>query len=112
MPLPMVHFSTAVKVNTLKDAKSPEYYLGSISPDAVHMRANYVSEDKVVSHCNARTMEAIDELDALCAIADISSGKEREFLLWQERFIRRRSQPGNTEPCIGITAERAGTLIT
>ncbi len=49
MPLPMVHLSTAVKINTLQDLKSPEFYLGSISPDAVHMRTGFVRDDKARS---------------------------------------------------------------
>ena len=64
MPLPMVHLSTAVKINTLQGLKSPEFYLGSISPDAVHMRAGFVPNDKTRSHCNARVLAAINELDS------------------------------------------------
>ena len=58
MPLPMVHLSTAVKINTLQGLKSPEFYLGSISPDAVHMRTGFVRDDKIRSHCNARELAA------------------------------------------------------
>ena len=81
MPLPMVHLSTAVKINTLQGLKIPEFYLGSISPDAVHMRTGFVREDKTRSHCNARELAAIDELDSLCAMIKKRMGKEREFLL-------------------------------
>ena len=45
MPLPMVHLSTAVKISILQGLKSPEFYLGSLSPDAVHMRAGFVRDD-------------------------------------------------------------------
>ena len=65
MPLPMVHLSTAVKINILQGVKSPEFYLGSISPDAVHMRDGFVLDNKTRSHCNARVLAAISELDSL-----------------------------------------------
>ncbi len=81
MPLPMIHLSTAVKINILQRLKSPEFYLGSISPDAVHMRSGFVREDKIRSHCNARELTAIGELGPLCIMIEKSTGKEREFLL-------------------------------
>lgn len=81
MPLPMVHLSTAVKINTLQGLKSPEFYLGSISPDAVHMRTGFVCDDKTRSHCNARMLASINELDSLCVMIKNSVCKEREFLL-------------------------------
>ena len=81
MPLPMVHLSTAVKINTLQGLKSPEFYLGSISPDAVHMRTGFVRDDKPRSHCNARMLTSINELDSLCVMIKNSVCKEREFLL-------------------------------
>ena len=81
MPLPMVHLSVAVKIGTLQGLKSPEFYLGSISPDAVHMRAGFVRDDKTRSHCNARMLASIDELDSLCVMIEKSVGKEGEFLL-------------------------------
>jgi len=81
MPLPMIHLSTAVKIKTLHGLKSPEFYLGSISPDAVHMRTGFVREDKTRSHCNARVLEAIEELDSMCVMIEKSVGKEKDFLL-------------------------------
>ena len=81
MPLPMVHLSTAVKISTIQGLKSPEFYLGSISPDAVHMRTGFVRDDKTRSHCNARVLASIDKLDSLCVMIEKSAGKEREFLL-------------------------------
>lgn len=81
MPLPMVHLSTAVKISTLQGMKSPEFYLGSISPDAVHMRTGFVRDDKTRSHCNARMLAAIDELDSFCVMIEKSVGKEKEFLI-------------------------------
>lgn len=52
MPLPMVHLAVARKIalsyERLKDC--PEYYLGSISPDAIHMRKNSSRNDKCMTH--------------------------------------------------------------
>ena len=79
MPLPMIHLSVAVKINRLN--KSPEFYLGSISPDAVHMRDGYMHEDKVRSHCNVRKVAAINKLDCLCEKIRESEGEEQQFLL-------------------------------
>lgn len=81
MPLPMIHLCTAVKINSLKCSKSPEFYLGSIAPDAVHMRPGFVRDDKVKSHCNAREIAAIGKLEPLCEKIEKSVGKEQEFLL-------------------------------
>lgn len=80
MPLPMIHLCVAVKLN-IPIIKSGEFYLGNISPDAVHTRIGYVSEDKTISHCNARKIENIGELDALCDLIRGSDGGKREFLI-------------------------------
>lgn len=51
MPLPIVHLGVAknlldkIKVDNISD-----YYLGSISPDAMHMRESSDREDKRISH--------------------------------------------------------------
>ncbi|MDF2543731.1 MAG: hypothetical protein K0S47_3449 [Herbinix sp.] len=52
MPLPMVHLATAREyANETTDLLNcPEFYLGSISPDAIHMRQNILSSDKGVTH--------------------------------------------------------------
>ena len=109
MPLPMIHLSTAVKINTLKVMKSPEFYLGNISPDAVHMRAGFVREDKIKSHCNARVLAAIDELDSLCVMIEKSVGKEREFILgylvhiltdlfWEDTVLKKYGEQYESDP--------------
>lgn len=51
MPLPMVHLGVARKfaVDTFL-IDCPKFYLGSISPDAVHMRDNLSKDDKTLSH--------------------------------------------------------------
>lgn len=52
MPLPMVHLCVAKELSIynshLKDF--PEFYLGVISPDAIHMRMNTNREDKGITH--------------------------------------------------------------
>jgi hypothetical protein len=48
MPWPMVHFSIAEKL--FDHDPSPEFLLGSIAPDAIHMRANTTRQDKGRTH--------------------------------------------------------------
>ncbi|CAN7444796.1 zinc dependent phospholipase C family protein [Paenibacillus sp. LjRoot56] len=48
MPWPMVHFSIAEKC--FDHDPSPEFLLGSIAPDAIHMRANTTRKDKGRTH--------------------------------------------------------------
>lgn len=51
MPLPMVHLSTAVKAcEKLHIKPSPQLLLGSIAPDAIHMRKDIGREGKSVTH--------------------------------------------------------------
>lgn len=52
MPFPMVHLSSAKNIlnHTREIVKPCEFLLGSIAPDSVHFRANYVSEMKKISH--------------------------------------------------------------
>lgn len=57
MPLPMVHLGTAHGIieNSLLPVRDlPAFYLGSIAPDGVHMRANPGPEAKVISHLGTR----------------------------------------------------------
>lgn len=55
MPLPMVHLCTAREyahdISTLMNC--PEFYLGSISPDAIHMRKDAGKESKGITHLHA-----------------------------------------------------------
>jgi hypothetical protein len=48
MPWPMVHFAIATKVSL--SSPSPNFLLGSIAPDAIHMRDNMTREDKGLTH--------------------------------------------------------------
>jgi hypothetical protein len=47
MPLPMVHLKIAVQSHSLAERSlTPEFLLGSLAPDAIHMRANTNRDDK------------------------------------------------------------------
>lgn len=81
MPLPMIHLSVAYKINLPKCLKSPAFYLGSISPDAVHMRSGAEPSDKVKSHCNTREIATIGELAPLCEKINLSENEEKSFLI-------------------------------
>ena len=53
MPFGMTHLCIAKNLNerlskVIKDV--PQFYLGNMAPDAVHNRANYVSDYKKASH--------------------------------------------------------------
>lgn len=60
MPLPMVHLAVAREYAKGKSdlISCPEYYLGSISPDAIHMRANAQKSDKKITHLSAEDGES------------------------------------------------------
>lgn len=58
MPLPMIHLSVAVNVEKIiTPEKMPMFLLGSISPDAIHMRAGADRVDKRKTHCIGETRE-------------------------------------------------------
>lgn len=61
MPWPMVHFAIAAEISGLNP--SPSFLLGSIAPDAVHMRGNVTREDKGKTHLISNgTFPSIDKL--------------------------------------------------
>ncbi len=48
MPLPMVHLGVAKHLTeSLNISDKSSFYLGSIAPDAVHMRNNFQPQDKL-----------------------------------------------------------------
>jgi len=58
MPLPMVHFGVSHNLTSmLKPRDISLFYLGSIAPDAVHVRENFTREDKNISHLYNADME-------------------------------------------------------
>jgi hypothetical protein len=51
MPLPMVHLAVAVRTHELIGSEpTPAFLLGSIAPDAIHMRPNTTHSDKQRTH--------------------------------------------------------------
>ena len=53
MPLPMVHLAIAVQLaQESSQFPSSAFLLGSIAPDAIHMRPNINPDDKQVTHLN------------------------------------------------------------
>ena len=58
MPLPMIHLSVAVNIErNLGLENSPLFFLGSISPDAIHMRIDSSSKDKSKTHYKGETKD-------------------------------------------------------
>ena len=59
MPLPMVHLVVANRlVDSMEIGDPAGFFLGAISPDAVHMRANFTREHKAISHLSTGTDKA------------------------------------------------------
>lgn len=50
MPLPMVHLAIAVEMYIDTGEAPPNFLLGSLAPDAIHMRPNTTREDKHQTH--------------------------------------------------------------
>lgn len=51
MPLPMVHLAIAIKLaESWPSARTPEFLLGSLSPDAIHMRPRAGTAEKDATH--------------------------------------------------------------
>ena len=66
MPLPMVHLGVAQAIAAQRPISNlPAFYLGSIAPDAVHMRSNFCPEDKKRSHYFVKDSAQPGELQAL-----------------------------------------------
>jgi len=82
MPLPMVHLLVANGLKCDKINKTPEYFLGVIAPDAVHMRKDYKREHKTASHFGIKNVGGTEKIEEL--YEKIRSAKETErknFLL-------------------------------
>jgi len=70
MPLPMVHISVAALLEErgiVSVTDRAAYYLGSIAPDAIHMRKDPAPDAKIISHLNARNPENIANITAFRA---------------------------------------------
>lgn len=84
MPLPMVHLAAArLLTQTFDIANEAVYMLGSIAPDAVHMRENFRAEWKLASHLRD-TAESPKELvleRAIDMICNADCAEHRDFCI-------------------------------
>jgi hypothetical protein len=96
MPLPMVHLAVAVQMHKLLDSTaSPDFLLGSIAPDAIHIRAGSGRDDKRRVHLsefndpgNERVRAFLEQIGA-CGKLGFAEGYASHILtdrLWVERF--------------------------
>ena len=70
MPCPMVHLAVAVKIHDLgQSTPSPDFLLGSIAPDAIHMRSGSGPDDKQRVHLSELNDPQHDRLRELLASA-------------------------------------------
>ena len=96
----MVHLATAVRMHELESSiPNHDFLLGSIAPDAIHMRPGDAFQDKLRVHLSdvmdlryerARDLYMGKRMDDTCK-RDFSDGYVAHLLtdyLWQERIIR------------------------
>lgn len=84
MPLPMIHLSVAINIERkMKLEKSPLFFLGSISPDAIHMRSGAGRDDKQKTHCIGETRDkTLDNVREMLRHAkSLNEGDLRTFIL-------------------------------
>ncbi len=92
MPLPMVHLAVAVG---LGGDQSPAFLLGSIAPDAIHMRPQTDRESKAVTHLmspadsadHVRLRQMLSEHSALPAFAAGYAAHLLTDRLWEETMV-------------------------
>jgi hypothetical protein len=81
MPLPMVHLAVAHNIlNQIHVHKPDMYYLGAISPDAIHMRDGSARKDKNRVHLRSNDNKAWEKR-ALTLIVDNVDNKDYSFYL-------------------------------
>jgi hypothetical protein len=81
MPLPMVHLAVAMRMHALAGREpSPAFLLGSIAPDAIHMREGTSRGDKERTHledgCGGRPVRPYIRADA---VPDEAAGTEDPY---------------------------------
>ena len=81
MPLPMVHLLVAESLKSENIKKTAEYYLGAISPDAVHMREDYKREHKTASHFAIKNVGTAEKLAEFLEILNGTQEKDRKDFL-------------------------------
>ena len=82
MAQPMMHLLIADKIYQEKSSSIHsygEFLLGSIAPDAVHMRADYTREQKQISHYRYSSQSPISYFDTF--LGEYSTSENKDFVL-------------------------------
>ncbi len=95
MPLPMIHLSIAHHlVETYGYLSCPAFYLGSIAPDAIHIRAGTGRADKLAVHFIGQDGIDLDRVQALIARDRLGDGLTTGYaahvltdVYWRETVI-------------------------
>ncbi len=78
MPLPMVHL--AIAVDLAAGTPAPAFLLGSLAPDAIHMRDGFEREAKRITHLNSpRDSDKHEQVQDLLARYEDASLPRRAF---------------------------------
>lgn len=86
MPLPMVHLAIAVQLCQQHNKPlAPPFLLGSLAPDAIHMRANTTRDDKRVTHF-LRPDQTLDE-EQMASILARNGGASMPWLLFTAGYV-------------------------
>ncbi|MHB1152383.1 MAG: zinc dependent phospholipase C family protein [Eubacteriales bacterium] len=83
MALPMVHLNVAKNIsdsNNIIINNIPDFYLGAIAPDAVHMTEVQSGEAKSISHLNARAKDTTENLRAITDFIDCNKLSDSFYL--------------------------------
>jgi len=83
MPLPMVHLAIAVRLfERNSHVPPPPFLLGSLAPDAIHMRPHFTRADKDLTHLGKPSTTHDEEpLKILVQRADVTDQTQRAFLV-------------------------------
>lgn len=77
MPLPMVHLAIAVQAHTLANRRlTPAFVLGSLAPDAIHMRPGTDRDDKARVHLGLWQMSEPEALERIQNLMDENCSEE------------------------------------
>lgn len=97
MPLPMVHLAVAVRICGLEGvALSPDFLLGSIAPDAIHMRTGSSPHDKQATHFAEIPDPQHERLRELFTSSRSQTGSTRDFSMGYVTHILTDQLWGNT----------------
>jgi hypothetical protein len=86
MPLPMVHLTIAVRTHELIGSEpTPAFLLGSIAPDAIHMRPNTTRGDKQRTHLVSSASDPEDQ--QICRLLDRYRTRGNEAIDFAEGYV-------------------------